>query len=184
MAESSSGSSPTGIRWIRIPSAAGPIHTVRTQLRKIHSQKIPNHLRPPHPDRLDNVDQENSSRDPYRGCLPKSRRCNTQRVKRNRTSPTAVGAILFCVTKIEDNTAFFVSPEGFRRTAAGTPETRIDLQAATGLTDRVHFRKAYLEPLLAAGWLEMTIPEKPRSSKQRYHITEIGHQIRNQEPRK
>jgi ATP-dependent DNA helicase RecG len=42
------------------------------------------------------------------------------------------------------------------------------------LKDREHFRRAYLEPLLAADWLEMTIPDKPRSSKQRYRTTVAG----------
>jgi len=45
---------------------------------------------------------------------------------------------------------------------------------AAGLRDREHFRSAYLEPLLDAGWIEMTIPDKPRSSKQRYRTTEAG----------
>jgi ATP-dependent DNA helicase RecG len=35
---------------------------------------------------------------------------------------------------------------------------------------------AYLEPLLAARWLEMTIPDKPTSSQQRYRVTEAGRQ--------
>ena len=51
--------------------------------------------------------------------------------------------------------------------AAGSPSTRAELQQAAGLKDREHFRKAYLEPLLEAGLLEMTIPAKPRSSRQR-----------------
>jgi hypothetical protein len=53
----------------------------------------------------------------------------------------------------------------------------MDLQAATGLTDREHFRKAYLEPLLAAGWLEMTLPDKPQSPRQRYRTTKQGRTV-------
>jgi len=33
---------------------------------------------------------------------------------------------------------------------------------------------AVLRPLLEAGWLEMTIPDKPRSSRQRYRTTAAG----------
>jgi len=58
--------------------------------------------------------------------------------------------------------------------AAVSPCTRAELQQAAGLKDREHFRKAYLEPLLEAVWLEMTIPEKPRSSRQRYQTTPAG----------
>ena len=40
--------------------------------------------------------------------------------------------------------------------------------------DREHFRRRYMLPLLAAGWLAMTISDKPRSSKQRYLVTPEG----------
>lgn len=43
-----------------------------------------------------------------------------------------------------------------------------------GRTSRTKFRDQVLKPLLEAGWLEMTIPDKPRSSKQKYHLTEKG----------
>lgn len=58
--------------------------------------------------------------------------------------------------------------------AAGTPLSREDLQRQVGLADRKHFREALLNPLLAAGWLEMTIPETPQSRLQKYRLTEKG----------
>lgn len=58
--------------------------------------------------------------------------------------------------------------------AARVPRTRAELQEVSGLKHRPHFIKAYLEPLLTARWLEMTVPDKPRSSKQRYRTTELG----------
>ncbi len=61
--------------------------------------------------------------------------------------------------------------------AADNPCSRSELQEITSLKDREHFRTAYLEPLLEAGWIEMTIPDKPRSSKQQYRITDAGRQI-------
>ena len=50
------------------------------------------------------------------------------------------------------------------------------LQDALGMKDDEHFRKAYLLPALASGLVEMTLPDKPRSSKQRYRLTAIGRQ--------
>ncbi len=52
------------------------------------------------------------------------------------------------------------------------------IKEALGLRDDEHFRKAYLLPALAAGWIEMTHPDKPRSSKQRYRLTQEGLQQR------
>ena len=58
--------------------------------------------------------------------------------------------------------------------AAISPCTRDELQAAAGIAHREHFRKQYLLPLLEAGLIEMTIPDKPRSSLQRYRTTAAG----------
>jgi len=58
--------------------------------------------------------------------------------------------------------------------------TRQQLKAALGLKDNEHFRKAYLLPALEAKLIEMTIPEKPRSSKQKYRLTEQGEQRKAQ----
>jgi len=43
-----------------------------------------------------------------------------------------------------------------------------------GRTNRTKFRDQVLKPLLEKGFLEMTIPDKPTSSKQRYQTTEQG----------
>lgn len=43
-----------------------------------------------------------------------------------------------------------------------------------GLADRKHFRASVLKPALELGLIEMTIPDKPNSSKQRYRLNERG----------
>ena len=58
--------------------------------------------------------------------------------------------------------------------AAVEPADRDLLQQASNLDHREHFRKAYLEPLVTAGWLERTIPDKPTSPNQRYRLTAKG----------
>ncbi len=55
--------------------------------------------------------------------------------------------------------------------------SRRALQSALRLTDTRHFRRSYLMPALEAGWIEMTLPEKPRSSRQRYRITALGTRV-------
>ncbi|MDF1591564.1 MAG: hypothetical protein P1P89_08640 [Desulfobacterales bacterium] len=42
------------------------------------------------------------------------------------------------------------------------------------LSHRPTFRKNYLHPAVESGLIEMTIPDKPRSSKQRYRLTAKG----------
>lgn len=53
-----------------------------------------------------------------------------------------------------------------------------------GRSNRTKFRNQVLAPLLAAGLLELTIPDKPRSSKQRYRLTATGraYLTKNKEP--
>ncbi|APS39815.1 Fic family protein [Salegentibacter sp. T436] len=53
-------------------------------------------------------------------------------------------------------------------------DSRSEMQYHLGLSDRENFRKNYLQPTLAEGLIEMTIPEKPQSSKQRYRLTSRG----------
>jgi ATP-dependent DNA helicase RecG len=48
------------------------------------------------------------------------------------------------------------------------------LMAPSGRSNRTKFRDQVLNPLLAAGLIEMTLPDKPRSPKQQYRITQAG----------
>ncbi len=47
---------------------------------------------------------------------------------------------------------------------------RRSLQVAMGLKAEKNFRLVYLCPALNAGLIEMTHPDKPRSSKQKYRL--------------
>ncbi|MBO6101646.1 MAG: hypothetical protein J6P03_00130, partial [Opitutales bacterium] len=49
-----------------------------------------------------------------------------------------------------------------------------DLMKAVGISDRKHFRKDYISVALKDGLIEMTIPDKPKSSNQKYRITPLG----------
>ena len=42
------------------------------------------------------------------------------------------------------------------------------------LKDRVNFKRLYLDPALADGLVEMTVPDKPNSRLQKYRLTEKG----------
>lgn len=57
---------------------------------------------------------------------------------------------------------------------ADVPRALAELMGPSGRTDRTKFRDKVVAPLLEAGVLEMTIPDKPRSSKQQYRTTEAG----------
>jgi ATP-dependent DNA helicase RecG len=49
-----------------------------------------------------------------------------------------------------------------------------NLMVIAGRTSRTKFRDQVLAPLLDQGLVERTIPDKPRSSKQRYRLTDAG----------
>jgi len=51
---------------------------------------------------------------------------------------------------------------------------RAEIQGALELKDRKNFLNTYLRPALDAGLIEMTIPDKPLSSLQRYRLTAAG----------
>ena len=79
-----------------------------------------------------------------------------------------------------------VTPEA---TPEATPEVRLALvlqqgamsrqalQAQLGLKDDEHFRKSWLLPAIQAQWVELTLPDKPTSSKQQYRLTAKGRSL-------
>ena len=58
--------------------------------------------------------------------------------------------------------------------------SRASIQAELKLKDRPHFIKSYLKPALAAGVIEMTLPDKPTSRHQRYRRTDRGDALAEQ----
>ena len=62
-----------------------------------------------------------------------------------------------------------------RKSLSAQPMT--ELMAVAGRKDRTKFRNQVLRPLLDAGWIEMTIPDKPTSRKQRYRTTAAGRDV-------
>jgi Fic family protein len=85
--------------------------------------------------------------------------------------------ILDTVTSSTPEVALEVTPEVRLLSVLSGEMTRQQLKEALGLKDDEHFRKAYLLPALEAGLVEMTIPDKPRSSKQKYRLTDKGRQV-------
>jgi ATP-dependent DNA helicase RecG len=63
---------------------------------------------------------------------------------------------------------------GMLNSVSDEAKSRVEFQDATGMKDREHFRKAYLEPLVTANWLARTIPNKPTSRLQKYRLTDKG----------
>ena len=61
---------------------------------------------------------------------------------------------------------------------ADVPRSLAELMAHAGYRQRPHFVATHLEPLLTGGVLRLTIPDKPRSSQQRYVLTDAGVQLK------
>ncbi|MBM4043524.1 MAG: hypothetical protein FJ279_00265 [Planctomycetes bacterium] len=55
-----------------------------------------------------------------------------------------------------------------------TPRKASEIQELLGLRHRETFINNYLHPLLETGWIERTIPDKPRSRLQKYRLTAVG----------
>ena len=71
-----------------------------------------------------------------------------------------------------------VTPEVMRMLSVIDGEMRrAEIQVELGLTDEKHFRQRYQQPAVAQELIEMTIPDKPRSSRQKYRLTEKGRAV-------
>jgi len=66
---------------------------------------------------------------------------------------------------------------------ASVPTSLQNLMRPSERTDRTKFRDQVVRPLLEAGLLEMTIPDKPRSPRQRYQTTPAGARLIEDEER-
>ena len=90
-------------------------------------------------------------------------------------APEVTGQVAGQVTdQVTDQVTREVPPQVLILQAIFGEMSRQEIQEALGLKHTRHFRKAYLAPTLRAGLIEMTIPDKPRSSKQRYRLTPAG----------
>ena len=54
------------------------------------------------------------------------------------------------------------------------PRSLVEIVDVLGFARRDYFKKRHLDPLIRAGVIAMTNPEKPRASNQRYVLTEAG----------
>ena len=61
--------------------------------------------------------------------------------------------------------------------APRVPVIRTELRQMGRMRDRERSVDNRLRPLLEAGLIQLTIPDKPRSSKQEYRLTEKGRQV-------
>ena len=57
---------------------------------------------------------------------------------------------------------------------------RQEIQSKLKLSNRDNFRLNYLKPALEQGFIEMTLPDKPNSSLQKYRLTTLGKQLKEQ----
>jgi ATP-dependent DNA helicase RecG len=61
--------------------------------------------------------------------------------------------------------------------------SRVQIQQALGLRHEDHFRAKYLIPALQSGFVEMTIPDRPKSSRQQYRLTAKAEALRAKLPK-
>lgn len=93
--------------------------------------------------------------------------------------------------KFMDNFTRMVFPTSRKRTEQVTEQVQILISAMTGkdyssaetmelvgIKHRPKFLYNYLQPAIELGLIELTIPDKPNSSKQKYRLTEKGRRLK------
>ena len=65
---------------------------------------------------------------------------------------------------------------------AYVPRSLVELMQFAGHSQRFYFKSKHLDPLMAAGIIRMTLPDKPRSPKQQYIMTPIGARLKLSRP--
>lgn len=60
------------------------------------------------------------------------------------------------------------------------PKSIVEIMKLFNWSNRTKFRNKYITPLIEIGILEMTIPEKPNSRLQKYRLTILGKQFKDQ----
>ena len=58
--------------------------------------------------------------------------------------------------------------------ACQTPLSRAEILNQLGFKNHFDNYKKYIAPALARGWIERTVPDKPRSRNQKYRVTALG----------
>ena len=58
-----------------------------------------------------------------------------------------------------------------------TPSSRAEILEQLGFKNHFDNYKKYILPALDHGWIEMTVPDKPRSRNQKYRVTELGRAV-------
>ena len=73
------------------------------------------------------------------------------------------------------------TPEVYKLLACLDGElSTLEIKDKLGLKDREHVRDSYIKPSLEQAFIELTLPDKPKSPKQKYRLTALGQQVKQQ----
>lgn len=86
------------------------------------------------------------------------------------TSSPATEVSTEVATEVNTEVEIKLSPEKLHNLVSycSTPRTRAEMQLFCDIKSEKYFREKILQPMIAAGIIKRTIPDKPRSSKQKY----------------